>query len=176
MSSSNCFEVLGEAPSSSQEQESRKPGTGTDGKEDQPMQDAGRAGSVISFGDLERSLPRVLSLQEGVELFRKKRAQIEAEDVENERKKKSRQGNGSSFVAPRTVPSAAPDSDDEMEELKAFDFRKVSSSNRRLKCMFRYQDVDENSTDPIGNIWSSEKKDWAVYLNVDVGRYGSAKV
>ena len=103
--SDNQFAALARPSSHAKGREAKRPATGD--KEDQNMQDTVQAGSSISTGDLQQTLPNV-NIDEGVALFKRRRAQMKAEDAAKERAKKLRQGNGSALVIPRTVPSSVP--------------------------------------------------------------------
>ena len=174
-SSSNRFAALAEDASSSKESGSQKPVTGPK-DQDKAMQDTGSAGPSYSMGDLESTLPKVVSREEGVELFLKRRADFRAGELENERAKKARQSKGASFITPRMIPSAAPDSDDEMDDAKEFNFRDIINPHRRVECMVRYQDADGNSTNPLGSLVSSKAKDANFSLSIEAGRYGAARL
>ena len=173
-SSTNRFAALAEDSSSSKEPGSQKPVTGTKDKEDQTMQDTGSAGPSYAMGELESSLPKVMSIQEGAALFLKRKQKALAE--EEQRAKKSRQGSGSTFTTPRTIPSAAPDSDDEMDDAKEFDFRDIVNPNRRFRCMFRYEDASGQSTKSLGSLSSQTRKGVVLTLAIDAGRYGAPQI
>lgn len=175
-SSSNRYAALADKASSSKESESQKSVTGPK-DQDKTMQDTGSAGPSISMGDLGSSLPKVLSKEEGVKLFLKKRDKFRAEEEEeNQRAKKARQSEGAKFITPRTIPSAAPDSDDEMDNAKEFDFRDIANPHRRTRCMWRYEDADGESTNPLGNLSSSTPSGVFFSVSIEAGRYGAAKV
>ena len=90
-SSSNRFAALREDPSSSKEQEVPVPVTGTEGMGNQTMQDTGSAGPSLSMGDLESTLPKVMSREERKALFKKRLNQYLAEEEEREKAKKAQQ-------------------------------------------------------------------------------------
>ena len=106
-SSENPFDVLAEASSSSKEQGTQVPFTGTESTEDQTEQDTAQAGpsaekGIMPMEGFEDPLPHKLTIAEGVALFHKERAELEEED----RKQESRQGNSSTFVG-SPIASAA---------------------------------------------------------------------
>lgn len=105
VSLSNRFAVLGQAAPSSTEQEIRVPVTDM---EDQTMQDNTQAGPPMSIGGLEGSIPHVLTREEKIPTFHKKRLQWEAEEREKERLKKSRQRSNRSTFVGRPIPFPPP--------------------------------------------------------------------
>ena len=129
-SSSNRFAALGEDSSSSKEQEVPVPVTGTEGMGNQTMQDTAQAGPPISSGDPEGSAARKLTLQEGVALFFKKRAQYLAEEEEHEKAKKSRESSkpSTSAIPPRGLRKRSASSDEAEEPPKRRQLEPVPSS------------------------------------------------
>ena len=119
-SSSNRFAILGEDSASSKEQEVPVPVTGNEGMGNQTMQDTAQAGPPISSGGPEGSATRKLTLQEGVALFLKRRAQYLAEEEEHEKAKKSRQHSkpSTSVIPPRDLRKRSASSDEAKEPLK----------------------------------------------------------
>ena len=119
-SSSNRFAVLGEDSSSSKEQEVPVPVTGTEGMGNQTMQDTAQAGPPISSGSPEGSAAPKLTIEEGVALFLKRRAQYLAEEEEKEKAKKSRQNSkpSTSAIPPRGLRKRSASSDEAEEPPK----------------------------------------------------------
>ena len=119
-SSSNRDATLGEDPSRSKEQEVPVPITGTEGMGNQTMQDTAQAGPPISSGGPEGSATRKLTVQEGVALFLKRRAQYLAEEEEHEKAKKSRQHSQplTSAIPPQRLRKRTASSDEAEEPTK----------------------------------------------------------
>ncbi|KAF6227062.1 hypothetical protein HO133_008503 [Letharia lupina] len=139
-SSSNRYAVLGEASSSSKEQQQDTA---------QPGPPAQREG--LSMGSLESSLPRVLSREEGLAEYKKRRLAWKEEQAQEDERKKRRQVTSSTLV-PRLIPSAAPESDDGMEVEKEFNCQNIINLDRRIRCVFGYEDAKGDFTDPLDSL------------------------
>ena len=144
-SSKNFFDVLAEPGSSSKEPENT----------DQVMGDTPQAGpsgveGSLSMGDLEDTLPTMISLPDGVALFKKRGADLAFE--QEERKKRLRPGNPAMIVG-EPIRSAAPATDHDMEEDdNAIDCRIIINPDRRLRRAFQYADANGFFTAPLGDV------------------------
>ena len=72
------------------------------------MQDNTQAGPPMSIGGLKGSIPRVLTREEKIAIFHKKRLLGEAEEREKERLKRSRQRSNRSTFVERPILSPPP--------------------------------------------------------------------
>ena len=134
-SSTNPFALLSNTPSSSKEQETQVPVTGTQDT-DQKMQDAGPPAEAqdLSLASSQATLPRQLTKAEKLKEFERiaaseKRAMEQEE--EEERKKKLRQGNSSMLVG-KPINSTAP-SQGPRKRTAPFDGAKDSLKRRRME-------------------------------------------